>query len=165
MGLILTDSQNYTDIADAIRTVSGSSSSYLPSDMPREILRLVHPVVPIHANVTNGKVDSHGDFTYSQAGSPNVSDVYALEQGRIYLVGIGLPRTYYAACMVTPVEYDPQGTDGYLYGDLLMMKSSVKDSTDLGLTYVAGDGETLIVQKADDGSTGTPTFVIDITGH
>jgi len=34
MGLIgLTDSQNYSDIADAIRLKAGTSSSYLPSEM------------------------------------------------------------------------------------------------------------------------------------
>lgn len=40
MSLIITDSQNYTNIANAIRTKNGTNNSYTPANMPNAILNL-----------------------------------------------------------------------------------------------------------------------------
>ena len=40
MSLIITDSQNYTNIANAIRTKNGTNNTYTPTNMPNAILNL-----------------------------------------------------------------------------------------------------------------------------
>ena len=40
MSLIITDSQNYTNIANAIRTKNGTNNTYTPANMPNAILNL-----------------------------------------------------------------------------------------------------------------------------
>jgi hypothetical protein len=46
MSIIMTNSQNYTNIADAIRAKNGQSALYKPSEMAQAILNLPSGEIP-----------------------------------------------------------------------------------------------------------------------
>ena len=77
MSIILTDSQNYTNIADAIRTKTSTSNTYKPGEMASAILNIpsgsgtdVSDTTATASDVKVGKIFHTADGT-TTAGTLN----------------------------------------------------------------------------------------------
>ena len=82
MATYVTDSQNYEDIASAIRTAQGSQNTFLPSEMAAAIATL-----PPHFNAYHDVSTTSGTYTASTTGTHTFSTT--ISSASLYIVSFG----------------------------------------------------------------------------
>lgn len=139
MPIVTTDSANYTNIADAIRTMNGSDNTYKPADMPNAILELTsgnvynaqkHGVTPDNTGVQNSQalqslIDKvseagggtiyipAGTYVFGANGKNTSGDRCVKIKNNVRIIGDGL------GTILKPTGSTDEGLDMFYFNDYL----------------------------------------------
>lgn len=162
----------FKNIADAIRTKTGSSGLIIPANMPDEILNIqtgMNYINPLHFDLLNNTYIATGLYAYSQNVSP--LDVYEIESNSRYILFLGATIGHRFRVSIFPNDpYIYNGLD-YSSGALIQnntMAINTGNWSDNPQSYAIvcfnnnTESHYLTIQKDNNGLTGIKTYLLKI---
>lgn len=154
----ITDSQNYQDIADAIRAKNGSQAVYLPSEMAAAIdaIQVNAAQDPIYEDLSTGYI-SGGTWVIGGT-TVSYSDVYEITNGRQYIISLGSQVGTRFRVMQSTTS--PVGASANISGTRVIETNN--PAAYAYTLFTASMDGFLTVQKDNAGNDGLKTYLFDL---
>lgn len=154
----LTDKQNYENIADAIRTRSGNTVTYKPSEMAPAILALpsASAMDPLAFDMDTGYVQNG---VWNIGGSTvSYSDVYQVRAGCKYLITLGSVVGTRFRAMIS--SQSTIGATSNITGTSIINQNNPAAYT--SLVYTPSIDGFITIQKDNAGHANLRSYVYDV---